>query len=85
LATEFEYYFSVLFVAYLLVFCHIYFMADKQPKKKTELYGQNMELLGEDLEKSNAALGVDAKNDQLGIEAIEAMQSLLKSDQSDPN
>ena len=44
-----------------------------------------MELLGEDLEKSNAALGVDAKNDQLGIEAIEAMQSLLKSDQSDPN
>ena len=44
-----------------------------------------MELLGEDLEKSNAALGVDAKNDQLGIEAIEAMQSLLKSDQSDLN
>jgi len=85
LATEFEYYFSVLFIAYLLVFCHIYLMADKQPPKKTELYGQNMELLGEDLEKSNAALGFDAKNDQLGIEAIEAMQSLLKSDQSDPN
>ena len=85
MATEFEYYFSVLFVAYLLVFCHIYFMADKQSQKKTELYGQNMELLGEDLEKSNAALGVDAKNDQLGIEAIEAMQSLLKSDQSDLN
>ena len=34
-----------------------------------------MELLGEDLEKSNAALGVDAKNDQLGIEAIEANQN----------
>ena len=85
MATEFEYYFSVLFVVYLLAFCHIYFMADKQPPKKNKLYGQNMELLGEDLEKSNAALGVDAKNDQLGIEAIEAMQSLLKSDQSDPD
>ena len=58
-------------------------MADKQLPKKTKLYGQNMELLGEDLDKSNAALGADAKNDQLGVDAIEAMQSLLKSDQSD--
>lgn len=59
-------------------------MVDDQPKK-TELYGQDMELLGEDLDKSNAALGNDAKNDQLGIDATEAMQSLLKSDQSDSN
>ncbi|MEC9331980.1 MAG: hypothetical protein VX409_06035 [Verrucomicrobiota bacterium] len=58
-------------------------MTDDQPKKKTELYGQDMELLGEDLDKSNAALGTDAKNDQLGVDAIEAMQSLLKNDQSD--
>ena len=55
-------------------------MDDDQPKKKTELYGQDMELLGEDLDKSNAVLGDDAKNDQLGIDATEAMQSLLKSD-----
>lgn len=60
-------------------------MADDQPNKKTELYGQDMELLGEDLDKSNAALGNDTKNDQLGIDATEAMQSLLKSDQSDSN
>ena len=60
-------------------------MADDQPNKKTELYGQDMELLGEDLDKSNAVLGDDAKNDQLGIDATEAMQSLLKSDQSDSN
>ena len=54
-------------------------------KKTTELYGQDMELLGEDLAKSNASLGVEAKNDELGVEAIEAMKSLVKNDQSDSN
>ena len=53
-------------------------MSDDQPKKKTEFYGQGMEMLGEDLEKSNAMLGTEAKNDQLGDEALEAMQALLK-------
>ena len=85
MATEFEDYFGFLFIAFLLVFRHLSFMADDQSKKKTELYGKDMELLGEDLDKSNAALGADAKNDQLGIDAIDAMQSLLKSDQSDSN
>ena len=60
-------------------------MNDKQQKKTTELYGQDMELLGEDLAKSNASLGVEAKNDELGVEAIEAMKSLVKNDQSDSN
>ena len=83
MATEFGDYFGFLFIVFLLVFRHLTFMTDDQPKKKTELYGQDMELLGEDLDKSNAALGTDAKNDQLGVDAIEAMQSLLKNDQSD--
>lgn len=60
-------------------------MNGKQQKKTTELYGQDMELLGEDLAKSNASLGVEAKNDELGVEAIEAMKSLVKNDQSDSN
>ena len=60
-------------------------MNGKQQKKTTELYGQDMELLGEDLVKSNASLGVEAKNDELGVEAIEAMKSLVKNDQSDSN
>ena len=60
-------------------------MSDEQQKKTTELYGQDMELLGEDLAKSNASLGVEAKNDELGVEAIEAMKSLVKNDQSDSN
>ena len=60
-------------------------MNDFQQKKTTELYGQDMELLGEDLAKSNASLGVEAKNDELGVEAIEAMKSLVKNDQSDSN
>ena len=58
-------------------------MNGEQQKKTTELYGQDMELLGEDLAKSNASLGVEAKNDELGVEAIEAMKSLVKNDQSD--
>jgi len=60
-------------------------MNDEQQKKTTELYGQDMELLGEDLAKSNASLGVEAKNNELGVEAIEAMKSLVKNDQSDSN
>ena len=60
-------------------------MNDEQQKKTPELYGQDMELLGEDLAKSNASLGVEAKNDELGVEAIEAMKSLVKNDQSDSN
>ena len=60
-------------------------MNGEQQKKTTELYGQDMELLGEDLAKSNASLGVEAKNDELGLEAIEAMKSLVKNDQSDSN
>jgi len=58
-------------------------MNGERQKKTTELYGQDMELLGEDLAKSNASLGVEAKNDELGVEAIEAMKSLVKNDQSD--
>ena len=60
-------------------------MNGEQQKKTSELYGQDMELLGEDLAKSNASLGVEAKNDELGVEAIEAMKSLVKNDQSDSN
>ena len=60
-------------------------MNGERQKKTTELYGQDMELLGEDLAKSNASLGVEAKNDELGLEAIEAMKSLVKNDQSDSN
>ena len=37
-------------------------------------------MLGEDLTKSNAQLGTEAKNDELGAEALEAMQSLLKNE-----
>ena len=60
-------------------------MNGEQQKKTTELYGQDMELLGEDLAKSNASLGVEAKNNELGVEAIEAMKSLVKNDKSDSN
>ena len=55
-------------------------MSDEQPKKSTEIYGQKMEMLGEDLAKSNEPLGTEAENDQLGAEALEAMQSLLKNE-----
>ena len=55
-------------------------MSDEQPKKSTEMYGQKMEMLGEDLAKSNEMPRTEAKNDQLGAEALEAMQSLLKND-----
>ena len=42
-------------------------------KKKTKLYGESMEMLGEDLGKSNAKLGDEAKNDELGQAAADAM------------
>ena len=56
---------------------HPHQMSDEQPKKSTEMYGQKMEMLGEDLAKSNDMLGTEAKNDQLGAEALEAMHSLF--------
>ena len=52
-------------------------------KKKTKLYGESMELLGEDLGESNAKLGGEAKNDKLGQAAAEAMRALLKNKKTD--
>ncbi len=52
-------------------------------KKKTKLYGESMEMLGEDLGESNAKLGGEAKNDELGQGAAEAMRALLKSKKTD--
>lgn len=52
-------------------------------KKKTELYGESMEMLGEDLSRSNAKLGGEAKNDELGQAAAEAMRALLKNNKAD--
>ena len=46
---------------------------------KTKLYGESMEMLGEDLVASNAELGGEAKNDELGQAAAEAMRALLKN------
>ena len=46
---------------------------------KTKLYGESMEMLGEDLAASNAKLGGEAKNDELGQAATEAMRALLKN------
>jgi len=46
---------------------------------KTKLYGESMEMLGEDLAASNAKLGGEAKNDELGQAAAEAMRALLKN------
>ena len=52
-------------------------------KKKTELYGESMEMLGEDLSRSNAKLGGEAKNNELGQAAAEAMRALLKNKKAD--
>ena len=52
-------------------------------KEKNELYGESMEMLGEDLSKSNAKLGGEAKNDELGQAAADAMGSLLKNKKAD--
>ena len=51
-------------------------------KDKTKLYGESMEMLGEDLTTSNAKLGGEAKNDELGQAAAEAMQALIKNEKS---
>ena len=52
-------------------------------KEKNELYGESMEMLGEDLGKSNAKLGGEAKNDELGQAAADAMRALLKNKKAD--
>ncbi|HJO08562.1 MAG TPA: hypothetical protein QGH16_01845 [Verrucomicrobiota bacterium] len=54
----------------------------KQPANKADknqLYGETMEMLGEDLAESNAKLGGETKNDELGQAAAEAMRALLKN------
>ena len=51
-------------------------------KKKTKLYGESMEMLGEDLAASNTKLGGEAKNDELGQAAVEAMRALIKNEKS---
>ena len=52
-------------------------------KEKNELYGESMEMLGEDLGKSNSKLGDEAKNDELGQAAADAMRALLKNKKTD--
>ena len=42
-----------------------------EDKKKTKLFGESMEMLGENLVESNAKLGDEAKNDELGQAAAE--------------
>ena len=56
--------------------------ASTNKKGKTKLYGESMEMLGEDLTTSNAKLGGEAKNDELGQAAAEAMQALIKNEKS---
>ena len=58
-------------------------MSDDKKKKTTRLYGESMEMLGEDLGESNAKLGCEAKNDELGQAAAEAMRALLKNKKDD--
>lgn len=56
--------------------------ASTNKKEKTKLYGESMEMLGEDLTTSNAKLGGEAKNDELGQAAAEAMRALIKNEKS---
>jgi len=56
--------------------------ASANKKDKTKLYGESIEMLGEDLAASNAKLGGEAKNDELGQAAVEAMQALIKNEKS---
>ena len=56
--------------------------ASANKKDKTKLYGESMEVLGEDLAASNAKLGGEAKNAELGQAAVEAMQALIKNEKS---
>ena len=57
-------------------------MNEDKKKAATQLYGESMELLGEDLLESNDRLGDEAKNDELGQAAAEAMRALLKNEKS---
>ena len=57
--------------------------ASANKRDKTELYDESMEMLGEDLAASNAKLGGEAKNDELGQAAAEAMRALLKNKKAD--
>ena len=57
-------------------------MNEDKKKAATQLYGESMELLGEDLSESNNRLGEEAKNDELGQAAAEAMRALLKNEKS---
>ena len=54
-----------------------------EDKKKTKLFGESMEMLGENLVESNAKLGHEAKNDELGQAAADAMRALLKNKEAD--
>ena len=54
-----------------------------EDKKKTKLFGESMEMLGENLIESNAKLGDEAKNDELGQAAADAMRALLKNKEAD--
>ena len=57
-------------------------MNEDKKKAATQLYGESMELLGEDLSESNDRLGDEAKYDELGQAAAEAMRALLKNEKS---
>jgi len=63
----------------LAVFGRLPLMSDDKKKETTRLYGESMEMLGENLGESNAKLGGEAKNDELGQAAAEAMRALLKN------
>ena len=54
-----------------------------EDKKKIKLFGESMEMLGENLVESNAKLGDEAKNDELGQAAADAMRALLKNKEAD--
>ena len=56
--------------------------ASANKRDKTKLYDESMEMLGEDLAASNAKLGGEAKNDELGQAAVEAMRALIKNEKS---
>ena len=56
--------------------------ASANKRDKTELYDESMEMLGEDLAASNTKLGGEAKNDELGQAAVEAMRALIKNEKS---
>ena len=56
--------------------------ASANKRDKTELYDESMEMLGEDLAASNTKLGGEAKNDELGQAAAEAMRALIKNEKS---